>query len=491
MSASLASLVYAFIGLPLLAVAALNLVGRRLTRNICRPLGVFVGLVQIVTAVITELLLLQYHKPSINFSQFWDMNVSSAASYLRVDTFSLVVLLCIGITVCAAFMLRWFESERNAFNFTNMAFLLMLGLNGAALVTDLFSLYIFIEISCLCTYTLNALYRDERGLEGGFKQLIMGAFASALILVGLAFIFMESGSLRYDALSEFFAQEELAMPLLDDLGLLFLIAGFGLKAGLVPFHQWLPDAYESAPAPVAVLMSGVATQMTGVYALIRLMSELKGGGGEPMVYMILLLLGLLTIFIGALGALGQQDIKRCLAYSAISQLGFIVLGVSCGNAFGFIGAILHFLTLSLGNTVLFVDAAAVYQATGSTDMQHLGGLQKQLPVAGVTNMVAFLSNGGLPPTIGFWSKLLIIIAVWQSGTGFVAGLALVASILTVACFLRVQSKVFFGPDVEELSDVTAPGLGFALPSLTLSGLIVVLGLLIPFLLRMLQAQGLL
>ena len=124
-------------------------------------------------------------------------------------------------------------------------------------------------------------------------------------------------------------------------------------------------------------------------------------------------------------------------------------------------------------------------------MQHLGGLQKQLPMAGITNMIAFLSNGGLPPTVGFWSKLLIIIAVWQSGTGFVAGLALVASILTVACFLRVQSKVFFGPDVEELSDVTAPGPGFALSSLTLSGLIVVLGLLIPFLLRMLQAQGLL
>lgn len=489
MSASLASLMYAFIGLPLLAVAGLNLAGRKPAARICRPLGLFAGLAQMAVAVISQLLLLQYHKASVSFSQFWDMTLSDSAAYLRVDSFSLVALFCVGLAVTAAFSLRWFDSEGNAFNFTNMTLLLMLGLNGAALVTDLFSLYVFIEVSGLCAYSLTAIYRDERGLEGGFKQLIMGSMASALILVGLAFMFMECGSLRYDALTLFFAQE-LPLPILDYLAFLFLIGGFGIKAGLAPFHHWLPDAYESAPAPVAILLSGVTTQMTGAYALIRIMSELKGGLADPVVDMILLLLGLLTIFLGALGAMAQNDMKRCLAYSSVSQFGYIVLGVSCGNAFGFIGAVLHFFTLSLGNTVLFVDAAAVDISTGTTDMRRLGGLQRQMPAAGITNLIAFLSNAGLPPTIGFWSKLLIIIAVWQSGSGFIAGLALVAGVLTVACFLRVQSKVFFGPDVEELSQVSAPGGGFALSSLTLSGLIIVIGLLIPFLLRMLQAQGL-
>ncbi|MBR2783635.1 MAG: NADH-quinone oxidoreductase subunit L [Firmicutes bacterium] len=489
MSASLASLMYAFIGLPLLAVAGLNLAGRRLTRRICQSLGVFVGLAQMAVAVISQLLLLQYHKSSVSFSEFWDMTLADGAAYLRVDTFSLIALFCVGLAVTAAFLLKWFDSERNAFNFTNMALLLMLGLNGAALVTDLFSLYIFIEISGLCSYTLTALYRDERGLEGGFKQLIMGALASALILMGLAFMFMESGSLRYDALAQFYA-EELPLPILDHLAFLFLISGIGLKAGLVPFHFWLPDAYEGAPAPVAVLLSGAATQMIGTYALIRIMGELKGMTADPVANMILLLLGLLTIFVGALGALGQQDLKRCLAYSVISQLGYIVLGVSCGNVFGFVGAILHFFTLSLGNTVLFLDAAAVSLSAGTTDMLRLGGLQKQMPVVGITNLIAFLSNAGLPPTVGFWSKLLIIIAVWQSGSGFIAGLALVSGILTVACFLRVQNKVFFGPDVEELSAVSGPRGGIAVSSLTLSGMIILAGLLIPFLLRMLQARGL-
>ncbi len=489
MSASLASLMYAFIGLPLLAVAGLNLAGRRLTRRICRPLGVFVGLVQMAVAVISQLLLLQYHKSSVSFSQFWDMTVSDSAAYLRVDAFSLVALFCIGIAVAAAFSFKWFDSEHNAFNFTNMALLLMLGLNGAALVTDLFSLYVFIEIAGLCSYTLTALYREERGLEGGFKQLILGALASALILMGLAFIFMECGSLRYDALALFYA-EELPLPLLDYLAFLFLIGGFGIKAGLVPFHQWLPDVYESAPAPVAILLSGVATQMMGTYALIRIMSELKGGVADPVADAILLLLGLITIFVGTLAALAQKDMKRCLAYSSISQIGYIVLGVSCGNAFGFIGAMLHFFTLTLGNTVLFTDAAAVDLAVNTTDMERLGGLQKQMPLVGITNLIAFLSNAGLPPTMGFWSKLLIIIAVWQSGSGFIAGLALVAGVLTVACCLQMQRKVFFGPEVEELSGVSAPRGGVVVSSLTLSGLIVVAGLLIPFLLRMLQAQGL-
>ena len=489
MSASLASLMYGFIGLPLLAVAGLNIAGRRLSRGICRYLGLFVGLAQIGISVISQLLLLQYRKSSVSFSQFWDMKLSDSAAYLRVDTFSLIVLFCIGMTVTAAFLLKWFDDERDAFNFTNMAMLLLLGLNGAALVTDLFSLYVFIEIAGLCSYTMTALYRDERGLEGGFKQLILGALASVLILMGLAFLFMESGSLRYDALTEFFAGG-VQLRSLNYIAFLCLISGFAIKAGLVPFHLWLPDAYESAPAPVTVLLSGVTTLMIGTYALIRIMSELRGGAADPVVDMILLLLGLLTIFVGALGATAQQDMKRCLAYSVISQIGYIILGVSCGNVFGFVGAMLHFFTLSLGNTVLFLDAAAVDLATGTTDMERLGGLQKQLPAIGITNLIAFLSNAGLPPTLGFWSKLLIIIAVWQSGSGFVAGLALVAGILTVACFLRVQNKVFFGPDVAELSEVTAPRGGVAAAALLLSCAIIVAGLLIPFLLRMLQGQGL-
>ena len=492
MSASLASLMYTFMGLPLLAVAALNLAGQKLSRRVCRPLGLFAGLVQIGTVVISQLLLLQFNKPSVSFSQFWDMTISANAGYFTLDTFALVALACVGIAVTAAFSFKWTDEDRYVFGFTNMTLLLMLGLNGVALVTDLFSLYVFLEISGLCAYVLVALdHRGTDGLEGGFKYLIMSAVASAMILAGLAFIFMQCGSLRYVDVAAMFAANEPALPVLNNIAFIFIICGFATKAGLVPFHNWLPDAYQSAPAPVAVLLGGAVTQMCGVYALIRIMGDLLGAAPNSVVNTVLLLLGLLSIMVGSLAALAQTDMKRLLAYSAISQTGYIVLGVTCGNMFGFLGAVLHFFNMSVFNTTLFVNTAAVQDAVGLTDMDRLGGLQKQLPVTGVTSLIAFLSCAGMPPMAGFWSKLLIIIAVWQSGSGMVAGLALFTGVLTAAYFLRLQSKVFFGPARAELAQVRERRGGLTVSAMLLSALTLILGLLVPFLLRLLQGLGLL
>ena len=483
-------LMYAFMGLPLLAIVAFNLIGKKRLDKGCIVTGCFISLVQVAAAVLAMLLLVQYNKEAINFSQFWDMTVSLDAAYFSVDMFSLVALFCVGMVAFVSFLTSRSMIHGKTFAFSNVMLILMMGMNGIALATDLFTLYVFLEVTGIASFVLIALYRDSFGLEGAFKYLVMSAIASAFILSGLAFLFLNYGSLQYTAIANALAAGNVLASgnaVLEKVAFVLLIAGFSIKAGVVPFHGWLPDAYQSAPAPVSVILGGVVTKMAGVYAIIRLLGYLFSG--QAVVNTAFMLLGLVSIVVGAVAAIGQKDFKRILAYSSISQIGYIVLGVSTGSGLGLLGAMLHFFNHATFKTTLFVNSAAVERQTGTTDITKLGGLQKQMPVTATASVIAFLSTAGIPPLAGFWSKLLIIIAAWQAGGVLVAGLALMASLFTAAYFLRLQRNVFFGPAEEHLSEVTeAPG-SFKLASILLTAITVVFGVLFPVLLNFMQSQG--
>lgn len=489
MPASLTIVMYAFMGLPLLVLVLFNLLGKKLAERSCLAVGALTGLIQVAAALISLALLWQYNKASVKFSQFWDMTASADAAYFSLDVLSLVALVCIGMVAVAAFITARTTIRDKAFNFTNVLLLLMLGMNGIALVTDLFSLYVFLEVTGVSSFILIALRRDVLGLEGSFKYFVLSAIASAFILVGLAFLFMEAGSLRYDAIQALFASGAAINPILLMLGMIFFISGLSIKCGLVPFHGWLPDAYQSAPAAVSVMLSGIVTKMAGAYAVIRLLGSLIND--YSVINLAFVLLALTSIVIGAVAAIAQKDFKRILAYSSISQIGYIILGVACGNFIGLVGAVLHFFNHATFKTTLFVNAAAVEKQTGTMDIGKLGGLQKQMPVTGVASIIAFLSAAGIPPLAGFWSKLLIIIATWQIMGPVIAGIALFVSLLTAAYFLRLQRRVFFGPEEEHLVGITEAKGGIRGVSLALSVVTVLAGLLFPMLLLLLRAQGLL
>lgn len=221
----------------------------------------------------------------------------------------------------------------------------------------------------------------------------------------------------------------------------FMICGFSIKSGLVPFHGWLPDAYQGAPAPVSIMLGGIVTKMVGVYAIIRILSNLLVEG-NTVVNTSFMILAVLSIIYGAVAASGQKDFKRLLAYSSISQIGYIILGITTGSILGYIGAVFHFFNHATFKTTLFVNSAAVEQQTGITDITKMGGLHKQMPITGTSNIIAFLSAVGIPPLSGFWSKLLIIIAVWQTFGAIIASIALVSSIFTAVYFLRIQKNIF-------------------------------------------------
>ncbi|MDO4581036.1 MAG: proton-conducting transporter membrane subunit [Bacillota bacterium] len=487
MSASM-YLIYSFLGLPLIIVLALTLAAKKPADRLCIYAGYLAAIVQMIAAAAIFAALLAAGVESLTFSQFWDMSVSDSAAYLSLDAFSLVAIFCVGLVSLVSLITAQSTMGEKKLNFTNVLMMLMLGMNGIAMAADLFTLYVFLEVTGITSFVLIAIFHDIRGLEGSFKYLVMSAIASAFILAGLAFLFMEFGGLGFDTVAAAIgAWQEAANPTLLIVAFVLLASGFLIKSGIAPFHGWLPDAYQSAPDAVSVVLGGIVTKMAGTYALIRLLSELLTDIAPLTQACVILALG--SILFGAVAAVRQSDFKRILAYSSISQIGYILLGAVCASPLGYIGAILHFFNHATFKTTLFVNAAAVHEQTGTTDIEELGGLQKQMPVTGVTSVIAFLSTAGIPPLAGFWSKLIIIIAAWQALGAFAGALALFASIFTAAYFLRLQSKVFFGLLREGLEEVREAVLGLKIAEILLTAITVGFGIAFPLALRFMQAQG--
>jgi multicomponent Na+:H+ antiporter subunit D len=227
--------------------------------------------------------------------------------------------------------------------------------------------------------------------------------------------------------------------------------GFGLKAALVPFHAWLPDAHPSAPAPISAILSGLLIKVSGVYALTRIFFNVFGL--TPALSQILMYLGAISIVVAAFLALGQKDMKRMLAYSSISQVGYVVLGLGIGTPLGIAGGLFHLFNHAVAKGLLFLNSGSVQQSTGTRNLDEMGGLAKRMPVTAATNLVGSLSISGVPPLSGFWSKLLIIMALVQADEWFLAVVAVLASVLTLWYYLLIQRKAFFGKLNERWKDV--------------------------------------
>jgi multicomponent Na+:H+ antiporter subunit D len=189
------------------------------------------------------------------------------------------------------------------------------------------------------------------------------------------------------------------------------------------------------------------------------------------------------VVLGALAALTQSDFKRMLSYSSISQVGYIVLGLGSGTALGLAGAILHIFNHSVFKSLLFVNSASLEKQAGTRDIDKLGGLAKQMPLTGLTSVIASLSCAGIPPLAGFWSKLIIIIALWLAGYRLYAVIAVLGSVLTLAYFLSLQRRAFFGKVNEELRNIREAGFGLSFPAAILAIIILGAGLTLPLVLN--------
>lgn len=361
---------------------------------------------------------------------------------LALDGFSLFMLMAVALVGLAAalFSIDYMEHYGAKANFYALYLVMIAGMNGLILATDLFSVYVFLEVAAIASYALVAFGLGREELEAAFKYLMLSVVASAFLVAGIAVIFGLTGQLDFAAVAA--GLKELnAGPVLGLVTAFFLL-GFGLKAALVPFHAWLPDAHPSAPAPISAVLSGLLIKVSGVYAMTRIF--LNVFGLTPALSAVLMGLGAVSIVVAALLALGQKDMKRMLAYSSISQVGYVVLGIGIGTPLGLAGGLFHLFNHALAKGLLFLTSGSVQQATGTRNMDEMGGLAKRMPVTAVTNLVGALSIAGVPPLNGFWSKLIIIVALIQAGHPVYAVIAVLASVLTLWYYLLMQRKAFFG-----------------------------------------------
>jgi multicomponent Na+:H+ antiporter subunit D len=369
----------------------------------------------------------------------WRIPIGIAMVLDGLTVFMLVTvnLVAVIITVYAR---EYMERFTDKGMFYTLFLLMLAGMNGVIVSGDLFNLFVFLEIAAVASYALVAFGTERFELEAAFKYAVMGSMGSLFILLGIVLLYSFTSTLNMADMGVVL-QGQGERDIVQMVSVLFLM-GFGLKAALVPFHAWLPDAHPSAPAPISAMLSGVVIKTLGIYALCRIFFNVIGM--TPIILSILMVLGTISMVIGGLLAIGQRDLKRLLAYSSISQVGYVILGFGLGTPLGILAGLFHLFNHSVSKALLFLNAGAVEYATGTRDLEQMGGLAKKMPVTGMTTFVASLSIAGVPPFNGFWSKLLIIIASVQAGHIGYALCAVIMSIVTLAYFLKVIKGVFSG-----------------------------------------------
>ena len=385
------------------------------------------------------------------------------------------------VALCVSFFSTEFlpEDMPNRRAYYSLILISVAAMCGIVTTSDFFTLYVFVEVLAVTSFALITTDESKAGVEGALKYFLLTFPASALIMIGISILLLTLGSLSFEGLRAVMASGIPPGPVLFAAALIIL--GFLIKSGVVPFHAWTPDAYQGAYAPVAAYLGGIVTKISGVYAVVRIATLLNFfDGAAAGLSGGIMFLGMLSIAVGALAALKQKDFKRMLAFSSISQVGYIILAAGLGTPLAFIGAIFHLFNHATFKTVLFLNSASLEKAAGTTDMEELGGMEHSMPWTSWTSVIALLSTAGVPPLSGFWSKLLIILALWESGFKTYAVLALLFSIVTLGYFLLMQKNIFFGkktPVSERSREVSAVLLA---PVLVMSAVIVTAGLLFPY-----------
>jgi multicomponent Na+:H+ antiporter subunit D len=325
-------------------------------------------------------------------------------------------------------------------------FLLLDGaLVGSALTADVFNLFVWFEVAALASYALTGFFLERPiALEAAFKVLVLTTVAGFVVFVGVALLYSEHGQLNFGALHEALhrAAARGHLPAVDRIALALLIAGFGTKAGLVPFHGWLPDAHTAAPGPVSALFSGLMVNL-GMVAIGRLVLQVYGPGTGLPVLGVLTVLGLLSAIGAALLTLVQDDLKRLLAYDTVSQLGVLTVGLATATPDGTAGTVYHLLNHALFKALLFLCAGAVVHLTGKEHLSEMGGLARRRPVLAAAFVVGAASVAGIPPLGGYVSVGLIHSGVLATGQPLVLAGLLVAQLLSVAALARAAYLAFF------------------------------------------------
>ncbi|HKL30061.1 MAG TPA: proton-conducting transporter membrane subunit [Natrialbaceae archaeon] len=394
--------------------------------------------------------------------------------------------------VALAFAATYVDEFGQRLSFHPLFHFMMVGVSGSFLTGDIFNLFVWFEVMLMSSYVLVVFYSGAEHTKAALQYVVLNLVGSAIMLLSIGGLYSVTGTLNMADLARRLADPAAyGIDPAPVLGLsVILFAVFALKAGIVPFHWWVPAAYRAAPAPVSAVLAGVVKKV-GVYAIIRLYFTifsvatfgdlgLPGFAGDSLLAFygpILFVMAAASIFLGGFGAIDRDNLDDLLAYSSIGQVGFIILPLAIGaTATGVVpgtggttirtlaitAALIYTVNHGLAKGGLFLVSGAVYEAVGTIEFDDLGGLSERAPTLSVAFLVAALALVGIPPLSGFFGKFLVFdtavqaVAVDAPGAELALVVALGGAILTIAYVTRAWNRGFWGPPSELVEDAYSP-----------------------------------
>lgn len=324
------------------------------------------------------------------------------------------------------------QHDANQNEYYLMVVLFLGSMIGLVYSQNLVYMYLFWEIAAICCWRLIGFYRDREIILMADKAFLITVFGAVAMLLGFIVLYHEFGTFDLRAMHGKVA---------PNLAVLLIMCGMFSKSATLPFHTWLPDA-GVAPSPVTALLHAAVLVKIGVFAFARIFVGTLAL--DPMWHQILPVVVALSALVSGGAALVETNIKRIVAYSTISQLAFIFLGLMMNNSLAVAGGLLFFLMHGLGKGGLFLCAGILEHATHTKDIRQMGGLMKTMPLTGISFALCALSVMGIPPFGGFFSKYMVIAGTVNSGSPWIAGVFMIGAFLTVLYLLRVFVIVFFG-----------------------------------------------
>lgn len=389
---------------------------------------------------------------------------------LGVDGISIAMLVLSALVTCIAVIASWNITDRPKFYFV-MILVLEVGLNGVFLATDMVLFYLFWETVLVPMYFLIARWGGSNRSYAALKFFLYTFFGSVFMLVGIIILYLNTGTFDMERLTEI--GRLLPFGLQSVLFVLFFL-GFGVKVPIWPLHTWLPDAHVQAPTAVSALLAGVLLKM-GLYGFLRVLMPVLPGAFSAYAWVVALL-AVVSIIYGAVAAYAQDDVKKLVAYSSVSHMGFAMLGCATMTTVGVDAAIVVAFSHGLISAMLFLVVGMVYDRTHTRDIEKLSGVWKQTPVIGGLMVFASIAAVGVPGLSGFVGEFLALVSAWDSNLPTVlAALAFCGIMLGAVYMLSMVKRVVYGSPSPVLAGVTDASVRECLTVAVLIILIVAIG----------------
>ncbi|WP_421991528.1 NADH-quinone oxidoreductase subunit NuoN [Qipengyuania sp.] len=374
----------------------------------------------------------------------------------RADAFGSFAKILIYLAAAAVLVVTpSFFEQRRAYRGEYPVLMLFnaVGMGMMVSATDLMTLYIGLEMSSIASYVLASFLRnDDRSAEAGLKYFVLGALASGIILYGVSLVYGFTGTTNYEGIRAAFAADFSTGAL---FGVVFVLAGLAFKVSAVPFHMWTPDVYEGAPTPVTAFFAS-APKVAAMGMLVRMAMDPFAGEVDSW-RQIVIFAALASIVVGALGAIGQQNLKRLLAYSSINNVGFILIGLAAATPSG-ISGVMTYLAIYAAMVVGSFTALLMLRDPEGNNLEtfaDISGLSTRRPALAWSLLALMFSLAGIPPLFGFWGKFVVFQAAVQADLVALAAIGIAASVIGAFYYIKFIKVMFFDEPVREV-EATSP-----------------------------------